>query len=174
MSQAAPPSPSSARLAGAIDPARLQHAEQLDREQFVPRPLSEVFPFFADAHNLEQLTPSFLNFSILTPQPIQMQAGTLIDYRIKLYGVPMRWRTLISAWEPPYRFVDEQIRGPYSIWWHEHTFAERDGGTVITDRVRFRSPLSALTHPMFIRDQLQRIFAFRYAQIEKLLGTKPR
>ena len=174
MSQAAPPSASAPRLAGAIDPARLQHAELLHREQFVPRPLSEVFRFFADAHNLEQLTPSFLNFSILTPQPIQMQAGTLIDYRIKLYGVPMRWRTLISAWEPPYRFVDEQIRGPYSIWWHEHTFAERDGGTVITDRVRFLSPLSALTHPLFIRDQLQRIFAFRYAQIEKLLGTKPR
>jgi ligand-binding SRPBCC domain-containing protein len=93
-------------------------------------PLSEVFPFFADAYNLERITPSFLSFKVLTPAPIEMRPGTLIDYRLRVRGAPLRWRSEITAWEPPYRFVDEQRRGPYRAWIHEHRFEERDGRTI--------------------------------------------
>lgn len=154
-----------------LRPAQLEGTQILERELFVPRPLSEVFAFFSDAHNLEQLTPSWLRFEILTPAPIPMRAGTLIDYRIKLYGVPMVWRTLISVWEPPHRFVDEQIRGPYSVWHHEHLFEERDGGTLIRDRVRYRAPFGMLSHPLFVRGQLDKIFSFRHEVIAKIFAA---
>ena len=144
--------------------------QQLVRELWVPRPLSEVFPFFSEAKNLEQLTPDWLNFQILSPLPIEMRVGALIDYRIRLYKVPMRWRTLISAWEPPHRFVDEQLRGPYSIWWHEHTFVEKDGGTLLADRVRYQAPLGFLSHPLIVNRQLQRIFEYRTDVIRRLFG----
>ena len=145
--------------------------QQLVRELWVPRPLSEVFPFFSEAKNLEQLTPDWLNFQILSPLPIEMRVGALIDYRIRLYKVPMRWRTLISAWEPPHRFVDEQLRGPYSIWWHEHTFVEKDGGTLLADRVRYQAPLWFLSHPLMVNRQLQRIFEYRTDVIRRLFGS---
>lgn len=144
---------------------------QLDRELWVPRPLSSVFPFFADAKNLEQLTPDWLRFQILSPLPIEMRAGALIDYRIRLYKIPMRWRTLISAWEPPHRFVDEQLRGPYSLWWHEHTFVEKDGGTLLSDHVRYRAPLGFIAHPLMVNRQLQRIFDYRTEVIRRLFGS---
>jgi ligand-binding SRPBCC domain-containing protein len=150
-----------------LRPDQLEGTQRLERELFVPSPLSEVFPFFADAHNLERLTPTWLSFKILTPPPIQMGVGTLIDYRIKLYGVPMRWRTLISAWEPPHRFVDEQLRGPYSVWWHEHLFEERDGGTLLRDRVRYRAPFGFIAHPLFVRAELDKIFSFRHEVIRR-------
>lgn len=143
----------------------------LDRALWVPRPLSSVFPFFADAKNLEQLTPDWLRFQILSPLPIEMRVGALIDYRIRLYKIPMRWRTLISAWEPPYRFVDEQIRGPYSLWWHEHTFVEQDGGTLLEDHVRYRAPLGFIAHPLMVNRQLQRIFDYRTEVIRRLFGS---
>lgn len=143
----------------------------LDRSLWVPRPLSSVFPFFADAKNLEQLTPDWLRFQILSPLPIEMRVGALIDYRIRLYKIPMRWRTLISAWEPPYRFVDEQIRGPYSLWWHEHTFVEQDGGTLLEDHVRYRAPLGFIAHPLMVNRQLQRIFDYRTEVIRRLFGS---
>lgn len=163
--------PSQPRLPGAIDPARLSRCALLKRELWVPQPLSVVFPFFAEPHNLEALTPPWLNFSIETPAPIDLHAGTLIDYRIKLYGVPMRWRTLISAWEPPHRFVDEQLRGPYRIWHHEHLFTEQNGGTLLTDRVHYQSPLGFLTHPLFVRRQLEAIFDFRHRVISEKFGA---
>lgn len=153
--------PAGVTQAGCRSDESFRGSELLTREIWVPQPLSEVFPFFAEAQNLEKLTPSWLKFSILSPLPVEMKVGALIDYRIKLYGVPMRWRTLISAWEPPFRFVDEQLRGPYSVWWHEHTFVERDGGTVVSDRVRYRAPFGLLAHPLMVRRQLQRIFDFR-------------
>lgn len=170
------PTPPSAPPHRTPDPAleeKLARCERLDRSLWVPRPLSEVFPFFASAANLEALTPPWLRFEIVTPLPIAMREGALIDYRIKLYGVPMRWRTLISAWEPPHRFVDEQIKGPYAVWHHEHTFTERDGGTLLEDHVHFRSPLGFLTHPLFIRRQLAQIFDFRHQIIAEKFG-KPR
>lgn len=133
----------------------------LESQVWLPRPRDEVFAFFADAGNLESLTPPWLNFRILTPRPIAMSAGALIDYRIRLRGVPLRWRTLISAWEPCERFVDEQIRGPYRLWRHEHRFIEVDGGTLCTDRVEYRVPIDRLVHGWMVRPDLDRIFEFR-------------
>lgn len=145
-------------------------AEVLQRTQRVPRPLSEVFAFFAKAENLQLLTPTFLDFRILSPLPIAMQVGTLIDYRIRLRGLPMRWRTRISAWQPLYRFADEQLSGPYSLWWHEHLFAEQDGCTLISDRVTYRAPLGFIAHPLVVRRELARIFDFRTAVIAQRFG----
>ena len=96
----------------------------------LPRPIDEVFPFFADAHNLETLTPPWLKFHVLTPKPIAMAVGTKIDYKLRIRGLPLRWRSEITAWEPPFRFQDEQLRGPYRQWIHEHTFQEADGMTL--------------------------------------------
>ena len=110
---------------------------ELTSELMLPRPPAEVFPFFADARNLERLTPPWLRFEVLTPGTIEMRPGATIDYRLRLRGVPIRWRSEITAWEPPFRFVDEQRRGPYRLWIHEHRFDERDGRTVASDHVRY-------------------------------------
>ena len=110
---------------------------ELTSEVMLPRPPAEVFPFFADARNLERLTPPWLRFAVLTSGPIEMRPGATIDYRLRLRGVPIRWRSEITAWEPPLRFVDEQRRGPYRLWVHEHRFEERDGCTVASDHVRY-------------------------------------
>lgn len=124
-------------------------------------PPDEVFPFFSSAANLDAITPSWLNFRIVTPPPIEMGRGTLIDYKLRVHGLPMRWRTLISAWEPPHRFVDEQLRGPYRQWIHEHTFSPKDGGTLARDVVRYAVPLDFVVHPLFVRRDIERIFVFR-------------
>lgn len=104
------------------------HGFRLEAVQFLPRPRAEVFQFFSDAFQLETLTPGWLHFSVLTPAPICISAGTLIDYRLRLHGLPVRWQSRISVWEPPLRFVDEQTRGPYRRWHHEHAFEAVDGG----------------------------------------------
>lgn len=132
----------------------------LETEQFLPRPMNEVFAFFADAGNLERITPTFLRFRILTPS-VEMREGALIDYSIRLRGVPIRWRTRITRWDPPHCFVDEQIRGPYRLWRHTHTFQPRDGGTICRDLVEYRTPFDALVHARLVRPDLERIFAFR-------------
>lgn len=106
-------------------------------ELLVPRPRSEVFSFFADAQNLQALTPPWVHFRILTTCPIKMGKGCLIDYKLRIHGLPVRWQTEITAWEPPFRFVDEQRRGPYQLWVHEHVFEDRPGGTLVLDRVRY-------------------------------------
>ena len=155
----------------------LARAESLKREQWVPRPLSVVFPFFADANNLEALTPPWLNFSILTPS-VELCTGALIEYKLRLHGVPLRWRTLIGVWEPPHRFVDEQLAGPYTLWHHEHTFTERDGGTLLTDHVRYLAPggpLAPLIHRFFVNSELARIFDYRQKIIAERFGhPKPK
>jgi ligand-binding SRPBCC domain-containing protein len=146
----------------------------LERRQFIPRPLSAVFSFFSDAGNLEAITPPWLEFKILTPRPIRMQAGTLIDYRLKLAGLPFHWQTRIESFEPGRRFVDSQVRGPYRRWWHEHEFVERDGGTEMLDRVEYEMPLGPLgniVHAMLTRRQLRTIFDYRRDRIAGVFGV---
>jgi ligand-binding SRPBCC domain-containing protein len=142
----------------------------LESELFLPRPRVEVFPFFADAFNLERITPAWLRFRILTPPPIEMRPGLRIDYALRLHGLPLRWQSEITAWEPPDRFVDEQRRGPYRLWRHEHTFEELDGGTLVRDRVRYEVPGGGLVDRVLVRRDLDRIFSFRREAIARLLG----
>ena len=140
----------------------------LARSQQVPAPPEAVFEFFADARNLEAITPPWLRFSVLTHDPVEMRAGALIEYRLALHRVPVRWLTRIEEWEPGRAFVDMQVRGPYRLWHHTHTFAERDGGTLVGDRVRYAlplGPLGAVAHALFVRRDLERIFAYRHAVI---------
>ena len=140
-------------------------------ETCVPRPLSEVFPFFAEPRNLQALTPPWLKFQVLTPSPIILRPGALIDYRITVHGLPIRWRTEITEWDPPHRFVDVQLSGPYTLWHHTHTFEERDGGTVCADRVRYRPRGGALIHWLFVRRDVQRIFQYRQQRLNELFGS---
>lgn len=137
----------------------------LERTQRIDLPLDQAFAFYGDARNLEPLTPPWLHFRVLTPGPIVMEAGTLLDYRLRLHRVPIRWQTKIETWEPPRRFVDVQIRGPYTLWEHTHTF-EEDGAeaTIITDRVRYSipfGPLGQIAERLFVRRDLKRIFDYR-------------
>lgn len=136
----------------------------LVRVQRIPRPRAEVFAFFSHAANLEALTPGFLAFHIATPQPIEMRVGAIIEYQLKLHGVPLRWTTLIERFEPGTCFIDIQLRGPYRVWRHEHRFRDtEDGGTEMTDHVTYDlplPPLGRLAH-VFVRRSLRRIFAHR-------------
>ncbi len=134
---------------------------EFSSELWLPRTPEEIFPFFADAANLDALTPSWLHFQILTPRPIEMGEGTLIDYRLRVRGLPLRWRTRINRWEPPIRFVDEQVRGPYRLWVHEHSFESRDAGTAIRDHVRYAVPFDWVLHRWFVGPDIERIFQFR-------------
>jgi ligand-binding SRPBCC domain-containing protein len=138
----------------------------------LPLPQPEVFAFFAEAANLGRITPPELGFEILSPLPMAMQAEALIDYRLRLFGVPFLWRTRITEWDPPHAFVDEQIQGPYAEWVHRHTFAPLpDGCTRIQDEVRYRLPLAPfgeIAYPI-VRLQLQRIFRYRQAATQRLL-----
>jgi len=143
----------------------------LTDELWLPRAIDDVFAFFADAYRLEEITPPWLHFHVQTPQPVPMYPGSLIDYRLRLHGIPIRWRTEISEWEPPYRFVDRQLRGPYRLWRHLHTFEVVNGGTLVRDRVDYSVPGGALVHRLFVRPDLNRIFQYRRQKLEQLLGT---
>ncbi len=136
-------------------------------------PRDEVFAFFADAVNLERITPPELNFHIITPQPIEIKRGSLIDYQLRLHGIPMKWRTEISVWDPPFEFVDQQLRGPYSQWIHRHTFTQLEPNrTLIEDEVRYRLPLEPLGDIVhfIVRRQLEYIFDHRQRVVAKLLS----
>ena len=146
---------------------------ELHAEMTLPQSVDRVFEFFSDAGNLERITPPELGFQILTPRPIAMAPGALIDYQLRLFGLRFRWRTRITSWDPPHRFVDEQLRGPYAEWIHTHTFAPVGDGTRITDHVRYRLPLfpiGQLGYPV-VRLQLARIFSYRQSVIRQLLAA---
>ena len=151
----------------------MSHTYTLERTQLIRRPLADVFAFFSDAGNLEAITPAFLNFHILTPRPIAMRPGTLIDYQIRLLGIPLKWRTKIETWDPPLRFTDIQLTGPYKLWHHTHEFIVVPDGTLMTDRVRYQmpaGPLGRLVHALWTKRTLRRIFDYRFEKIEEILG----
>ncbi|MGE5245777.1 MAG: SRPBCC family protein [Betaproteobacteria bacterium] len=140
---------------------------KLTSELWLRHPVERVFPFFADAANLERLTPPWLHFRILTPAPIVMHEGTRIDYRIRLHGIPLGWQSEITAWDPPHRFVDEQRRGPYTYWRHAHTFVEERGGTLVKDDVEFDVPFAFVSRWFVMRD-LRKVFDYRSQAMLKL------
>ncbi len=145
----------------------------LEKEQFVKIPRDKIFDFFARPENLAKITPKKLGFEILTPPPISMRPGTLIDYTIKVAGIRQRWTTLITEYEPPVRFIDVQLRGPYAFWHHEHTFEKRDDGTLIKDKVIYSLPfgiLGSVAHALFVKGQLNRIFNYRSKIIAEEFG----
>jgi ligand-binding SRPBCC domain-containing protein len=142
---------------------------RFETELWLPRPRDEVFQFFSNAANLEALTPPWLHFAILTPTVV-MRPGARIDYRLRLYGIPLRWESEITRWEPPDRFVDEQRRGPYKRWVHTHSFADERGGTRITDAVEFEAPFGWLSG-WFVRRNVRRIFAFRTQALAQRFGS---
>ena len=142
----------------------------LERQQIIKRPITEVFDFFADAANLERITPPELNFQITTAQPIDIKKGTLIDYQLKLRGIPIKWKTEITQWNPPFDFVDTALKSPYKQWIHLHTFEEgKNNETIMRDKVRYRlpfEPLGDLAH-WYVKKELKYIFDYRYKVIEE-------
>lgn len=146
----------------------------LERIQIVPAELDEVFGFFKDPVNLGRLTPPQLGFRILTPSPVPMREGALIDYTIRVMGLAMRWTTLITAYDPPLRFVDEQLKGPYSYWHHTHEFTAVTGGTEVRDRVLYALPLGALgtlSHRLYVRRELEWIFDYRSDAVRRIFAA---
>jgi ligand-binding SRPBCC domain-containing protein len=149
--------------------SRLERGYLLEALTKLARPVDQVFDFFANAHNLQELTPPFLRFEILTPDPIILRQGTIIDYRLRLRGIPVRWRSEISAWEPPHRFVDTQLRGPYRWWVHEHRFEAAASGTLMTDRVEYNVLGGALVNSLLVEPDLRRIWAYRDREVRRHL-----
>jgi ligand-binding SRPBCC domain-containing protein len=141
---------------------------RLTASQFLRQPRDQVFAFFSDAFQLQILTPPWLHFSVLTPAPIRIEEGTLIDYRLRVRGVPMRWQSCIREWEPPLRFVDLQTRGPYRRWNHQHIFETADGGTFCRDVVDYAVYGGSIIHALFVRRDLLSIFAFRQSKLRDL------
>jgi len=144
-----------------------------ETEQILGAPIDRVFAFFSDAGTLEAITPAFLRFRVVTPLPVPMHEGTLIRYRLSLHGVPMEWLTRIDEWRPGRSFVDRQLRGPYALWVHRHTFEPHPRGTLVRDRVDYALPLDPLSrpaHPWFVRPQVERIFAHRRGVLARLFG----
>jgi ligand-binding SRPBCC domain-containing protein len=141
-------------------------------ELLLQSPLDVVFPFFSDAANLEAITPPRMRFRIVTPKPIAMRVGAVIDYRFRVRGFPLGWRSEITAWDPPFCFVDEQRRGPYRLWKHEHRFEECDGGTRALDIVHYAVAFDFFSHRLLVKPDIQRIFAFRTKELLKRFGGK--
>jgi ligand-binding SRPBCC domain-containing protein len=141
----------------------------LNAEQWIARPPEELFPFFADAGNLEQLTPPWLHFRIVS-SPVEIRAGARISYRLRLHGIQLAWQSEITAWEPPFRFVDEQTRGPYRAWIHEHTFESGDGGTLMRDTVQYAARGGPLVRKCLVAPDLEKIFKYRRARLESIFG----
>ncbi|MBN8712101.1 MAG: hypothetical protein BGO12_17580 [Verrucomicrobia bacterium 61-8] len=147
----------------------------LERTTRIPRPLAEVFPFFADARNLARITPPSMGFQITSAQPLEMRRNLMIEYRLRILGIPLRWSSLISEWSPPHRFIDEQVTGPYARWTHLHEFIAEGDTTVMRDEVRYRLPFGLLGNLAlpFVKMQLRHIFDYRESAIRCLFSTPP-
>jgi ligand-binding SRPBCC domain-containing protein len=160
-------------VGGSVVEVRNHHVET---RIWLPHGRAELFPFFADAYNLEAITPPWLRFAVLTPAPIEMRAGSLIDYALRLHGVSLRWRTEIAVWEPPVRFVDRQVSGPYALWEHEHRFRDVAGGVVMSDHVSYRIRGGRLADRIgdlaVARRDLRRIFEYRRDALEARFGVR--
>ena len=139
-------------------------------EQWFPREREELFAFFSDVSNLDTITPPWVRFQTVTTAPITMARGTLIDHKLRIHGIPIRWQTEIKLWQPTVRFVDEQVRGPYRVWIHEHTFEEQDGGTLMRDYVRYAVPFDLLVHRFLVRPDVEQIFAYRAEMLGRKFG----
>ena len=144
----------------------------LRKSVWLAQPRAKVFEFFANPGNLDRLTPAWLNFAILTPVTDPIKHGALLDYRLRIRGIPIRWQSEIAVWEPPQRFVDRQTRGPYRLWIHEHTFEERDNGTLVGDNVEYAVPGGALIQKFLVARDLERIFNYRHEIMSKLFSPE--
>ena len=158
------------KMAISIEKAADRKGYVMKAECIVPRPLDEVFEFFSNAANLQTLTPAWMRFRILTPQPIEMAVGKLIDYKLKVHGLPIRWRSEITAWEPNVRFIDELRKGPYTHWHHEHLFESCDDGTRVIDIVHYGVPGGAIVHGLLVRRDIEKIFGYRQKVLKEILG----
>jgi ligand-binding SRPBCC domain-containing protein len=144
----------------------------LQTEIWLPRSRDEIFSFFSDPTNLDRLTPPWLHFEMLTPKSVAMRAGTLLDYRLRLHGIPIHWQSEISEWEPPHRFIDRQTKGPYREWVHEHTFAAHDGGTLVGDSVSYAVPGGVIIQKFLVAPDLDRVFRYRHKILEQLFHPR--
>ncbi len=147
---------------------------RLERRQRLDRPLDEVFAFFAEARNLERITPPWLRFEVRTPEPVEMAPGAVIDYRLHLHGVPLGWTSQIEVWEPGRQFVDRALRSPFALWHHRHRFAAAGEGTIVSDEVHYAPPLGwlgELAHPVLVARDLERIFDHRQQATARILGS---
>lgn len=143
----------------------------LSSSVWLPQPLEHVFDFFSEARNLEELAPPWLRFQVLTPEPIEMREGQKIDYKLRLRGIPLRWQSEITTWDPPRLFVDEQVRGPYRLWVHEHRFDERDGGTLAEDYVRYAVLGGWIADRIAVRRDIRKIFQYRRDRLGQIFGN---
>lgn len=144
----------------------------LKRSLWLPQPREKIFEFFSNPHNLDRITPTWLKFKVLSPPSTVIRAGTSLDYRLRIHGIPIRWRSEISVWQPPDRFVDRQIKGPYSLWVHEHTFSEQTGGTLVGDHVEYAVPGGALVNLLLVAPDLERIFYYRHQVLKELFNSQ--
>jgi ligand-binding SRPBCC domain-containing protein len=145
---------------------------ELRQQQLLPQNRDELFPFFSQARNLESITPPWLRFEVRTPEPIVMESGALIKYRLYWRGLPIAWTTEITVWEPPFRFVDRQLRGPYRLWEHEHRFEQHEDGTLMTDILRYAVFGGRLVQKLFVARDVERVFEFRKRRLEELFAAK--
>ena len=144
---------------------------KLQRELVVTASRGEVFSFFSDAHNLDRITPPFLCFRVLSPRPVAMQVGTRIEYALRVHGIPLRWTSEITVWDPPFRFVDVQLRGPYRWWHHEHRFEDMGYSTSVIDEVEYAPLGGRLVHALFVKRDLDRIFDFRQQTLAAVFAS---
>ena len=142
----------------------------LKKSIWLPQSRAKVFEFFANPGNLDRLTPAWLNFAILPSATNPMKQGVLLNYRLRIHGIPIRWQSEIAVWEPPHHFVDRQTKGPYSLWVHEHSFEERDNGTMVGDNVEYAVPGGTLMQRLLVAPDLERIFNYRHKILQELFN----